>query len=862
MILDQDHLTYRELNRQANRLAHHLRSMGVGPDVLVGLCMERTPLMVVAVIAIVKAGGAYVPLDPEYPPERLAFMLADTAAPVVLTQRSLRAQVPDCAARVVCMDDDVGAFETSADDNPVPTAASTHLAYVMYTSGSTGTQKGVAVEQRAVTRLVVNTNYVQFGPHHAMAQASNISFDAATFEIWGALLNGAPLVIVPKHVLLSARALEECIERRRIKTMFMTTSLFNEHAAHAPGIFHGLDQLLVGGERLDPVAVQRVIDAAAPGRLINGYGPTETTTFATSFEVPRTPSPDAMSIPIGRPLANTRCYVLDASMEPVPVGVVGELYVGGVGVARGYLHRPQLTAECFLDDPFVPGERLYRTGDLVRYLPDGVIDYVGRADRQIKLRGFRIEPGEIEAHLARMPGVAQCVVVVREDAPGDKRLVGYVVPSAGVAEPSPEALSDALAHRLPAYLVPSKIVAVKALPLTANGKLDARALPAPDEHAGEDKSAGGAPMRTQRRLDAEVDPRVPADEWEQQLKALWQQLLKVEDIGCEDNFFELGGHSLLAIRLLDAIDKQFGRTLDIAVFFHAPTIRDQALLLRQQRTISTCVIAIQSRGERPPLFVVPGYGGAVSPFHGLAKALGSEQPLYLVDLNSVGCDPAQPLALESVAAQVVESMRRVQPHGPYHVAGYSLGGRIAYEIAQQLVGAGEHVDLLAMLDCGAPGYPRIQSFVSRTLLHIRHALQLAPGESRAYFAARVRSLQEVHQDRACIPARIHRGRRGEGDAGRPRDRGARAGALRRVARVHAPRVSGPDQHRACDGAADAARRDGRRSPPRVGRARGRSHPARAHRLRPHGDSRAAEPAGPCGTAPWLAPRAHEGIPRA
>jgi thioesterase domain-containing protein/acyl carrier protein len=299
--------------------------------------------------------------------------------------------------------------------------------------------------------------------------------------------------------------------------------------------------------------------------------------------------------------------------------------------------------------------------------------------------------------------------------------------------------------------VPSSIVSLKALPLTANGKLDVRALP-PDDREGDGRHPASAlPAPVQRPLEPEPDPRAPANEWEQRLKALWESLLEADDVGCEDNFFELGGHSLLAIRLIDAIDRAFGRTLDIATFFHAPTIRDQALLLREKRALSTCVIAIQSRGTRPPLFIVPGYGGAVSPFHALAKALGPEQPLYLVDLNSVGRDGRQAITVESVAAQVVESMRHVRPRGPYHIAGYSLGGRIAYEIAQQLQRDGESIGLLAMLDCGAPGYPRVQSFVSRTFLHIRHALLLAPLESGAYFAARVKSLGKYMKTERVYP---------------------------------------------------------------------------------------------------------------
>jgi thioesterase domain-containing protein len=339
------------------------------------------------------------------------------------------------------------------------------------------------------------------------------------------------------------------------------------------------------------------------------------------------------------------------------------------------------------------------------------------------------------------------VVIVREDVSGDPRLVAYVVPSDPKTAPSSQDLTDALARRLPPYLVPSRIVLLQALPLTANGKLDTGALPGTAER---NQRAALAPEPN--TVDVSSDSRAPIDEWEQRLQGLWQKLLRVDDVGCQDNFFELGGHSLLAIRMIDAIDKEFGRTLSIASFFHAPSIRDQALLLRQQRTVASCVIAVQSQGKCPPLFVVPGYGGAVTPFHGLAKALGADQPLYLVDLNSVGCEPPQTVTIEGVAAQVVESMRRVQPHGPYYLAGYSLGGRIAYEIAQQLREHGEAIGLLAMLDCGAPGYPRVQSFMSRTFLHIRQGLRLRPGESRAYFAARVRSLRKyIMAERAYPP---------------------------------------------------------------------------------------------------------------
>ncbi len=393
-------LTYSELNRRANRLARHLRALHVGPGVTVGVFMERCPEMVVALLAVLKAGGAYVPLDPEYPAERLAFMLKETLAPVVLTQLPLRARLAEGDARVLCVDADSDRIGQLPDDDLEGVVGCGDLAYILFTSGSTGTPKGVPVEHRAIMRLVINTDYVQLSASDCVAQASNTSFDAATFEIWGALLNGARLAIVPKAVLLVGDRLEQEIRDRGITTLFLTTSVFNEHAYSSPGIFRALHHLLFGGEASDATAVERVMQAAPPARLINAYGPTEATTFSTWYEVPRR-SPEGMeprlgaqsSVPIGRPIANTCCYVLDPAMRPVPVGMTGELYVGGPGLARGYLNRPELTAERFVPNPFRQGARLYRTGDLAYYLPDGNLHYVARLDQQIKIRGPRPSTG-------------------------------------------------------------------------------------------------------------------------------------------------------------------------------------------------------------------------------------------------------------------------------------------------------------------------------------------------------------------------------------------------------------------------------------------------------------------------------------
>jgi amino acid adenylation domain-containing protein len=557
-------LTYDQLNRRANRLSHFLRRQGVGPEVCVGLCVERSLEMVVAMVAILKAGGAYVPLDPEYPYERLAFMWEDSAVPVLLTEDRLRDGLPDYPGRLYCLDADEGLWAGESELNPPCKAGGENLAYVIYTSGSTGQPKGVCVTHRAVTRLVFNTNYLQLTDADVVAQASNASFDAATFELWGALLCGARLVGIPKEVLLSHRALATELERAGISAMFLTTALFNEMAREEPAAFRYLSGLLFGGEVADPGSVRAVLQAGGPARLINVYGPTETTTFA-SWHLVEDAVEGANSIPIGRPLANTRLYVLDAHGEPLPTGVAGELYIGGDGVARGYLGRPELTAERFVPDPFAreSGARMYRTGDLARWRPDGVLEYLGRVDDQVKIRGFRIEPGEIEAKLALHPQVRQAVVLVREDKPQPKRLVAYVV--ARDLQPSAAELRRWLGRTLPDYMIPAAFVTMSELPLTPNGKVDRRALPAPRESEA-DKSKHIAPST----LVEEV------------LAGIWADVLGVGRVGVEDNFFELGGHSLRAMQVITRVRQLIGVDLTIRSFLKAPTVAAMAAALEQE----------------------------------------------------------------------------------------------------------------------------------------------------------------------------------------------------------------------------------------------------------------------------------------
>ncbi|MES2940788.1 MAG: amino acid adenylation domain-containing protein [Pseudomonadota bacterium] len=558
-----EQLSYAQLDARANQLAHHLRSRGVGPDVLVGVCMERSLRMVVGFLAILKAGGAYLPLDPGEPSERLAAMLDDARPALVLTQERM---LPLLAAAMVegldtfCMDSQWHTLDAQSTAHPTAYSGSIalpgQLAYVIYTSGSTGRPKGVAVPHRAVLRLVLDNSYAPLGPADCVAHCANPAFDAATWEIWGALLNGARLLVVPASVVLDAPALCRELLAAGTTALWLTVGLFNEYADALAPAFARLRHLLVGGEAVDAKKAARVLNGgSAPRHLVNGYGPTETTTFAATFPIRALPD-SATTVPIGRPIANTQVYLLDTDLEPVPVGVTGELYIGGDGLARGYLNRPALTAEKFIPNPFgAPGTRLYRSGDLARYLSDGNIDYLGRIDHQVKIRGFRIELGEVEAALAAQPGVREALVLAREDVPGDKRLVAYVVGD-GL---DVQALRAALLRSLPHYMVPAHYVPLPAFPLNANGKVDRKALPPPDANA--------ASARTYEA------PRTPTEET---LAAIWAQVLGLEKVGVHDDFFALGGHSLLATQVVAQLRAAFEVELALRAFFETPTIAAMA----------------------------------------------------------------------------------------------------------------------------------------------------------------------------------------------------------------------------------------------------------------------------------------------
>ncbi|HVR99548.1 MAG TPA: amino acid adenylation domain-containing protein, partial [Thermoanaerobaculia bacterium] len=545
-----DTLTYAELNRRANRLAWHLRELGTGPGDLVGLCVERSLDLVPAILGILKSGAAYAPLDSSYPAERLAWMLEDTGARVLVGPERLLAELPENGAARVRLDADREAIEARSAANPPcsPSIAGPgDLAYVMYTSGSTGRPKGVAVTHRNVVRLVRETDFAHFGPEEVFLQLAPLSFDASTLELWGPLLHGGRLVVFPSRQP-SLEELGETIARHGVTALWLTAGLFHQMVEGNLEGLRPVRQLLAGGDVLSPAHVRRVL-AELPGTtLINGYGPTEGTTF-TCCHAMTAESRIGHTVPIGRPIANTRVYVVDAGFRQLPVGLPGELLLGGDGLAAGYWRRPELTAERFVPDPFgAPGSRLYRTGDLVRWLPDGVVEFLGRRDGQVKVRGFRIEPGEIEAALAEHPAVREAAVVAREDAQGERRLVAYVV-----ADGEPD-LRGHLEAKLPAHMVPAAWVFLGALPLTANGKVDRRALPAPE-----------AP----RAGEGYVAPRTPSEE---AVAAIWREVLGVEQVGVHDDFFLLGGHSLSATRVASRLRQQLGAELSLAAIFECSTL--------------------------------------------------------------------------------------------------------------------------------------------------------------------------------------------------------------------------------------------------------------------------------------------------
>jgi aspartate racemase len=584
LIFGREELTYGHLNLRANRLANYLRKLGIGPEAMVGVCQERSLDMVVGLLAILKAGGAYVPLDASYPTERLTFMLADTRAQVVLTSRAQRARLTSSLrteTRVVCTDEDAAAIAVESSQTPESGVTPDNLAYVMYTSGSTGQPKGVMIPHRGVVRLVQNANYCRLGPDEVFLQLAPISFDASTLEIWGPLLNGGRLALMPPDTP-SLDDLARAIVQYGVTTLWLTAGLFHLMVEQRVEALRPLAQLLAGGDVISSSDVSKALAELGPeGRLINGYGPTESTTFACCH-VMRAGDRVADPVPIGRPISNTQVYLLDERLQPVPLGAPGELCIGGDGLARGYLNHPDLTAQKFVPNPFSnqPGARLYRTGDLARYLADGTVEFLGRMDSQVKILGHRVEPGEVEAALVRHPGVRQAAVVARGERPGEKQLVAYVTAN-GQGAASASELREFLKSRLPDYMVPSWFVELDSLPLTPNGKLDRAALPA-WRATGADKD--GVSM--------------PRTAIEQRIGEVWRKVLGTDRVGVEDNFFDVGGDSLQLIEVHSELEKLFPVKISITDLFSYTTIDSLARHLADTKPEGTAFADVQERARQ------------------------------------------------------------------------------------------------------------------------------------------------------------------------------------------------------------------------------------------------------------------------
>jgi amino acid adenylation domain-containing protein len=689
VVYEERCLSYGELNAQANRLAHHLRSLGVGPDVPVAICVERSLEMVVGLLAIMKAGGAYVPLDPAYPPERLAFMLGDSSPIAVLSHAPARvalagvlAEFTQAPPRVLDLIEDAGRWAHEPPSDPDPAAvglASRHLAYIIYTSGSTGVPKGVMVEHRNVLHFVhgLEACIHSLQPDcRRIAWNSSFGFDMAV-KAWSQLLMGRSVYLLPETVRLSAELLLEFLEQHRIEAIECTPS--HLRMMQDGGLLRGragsLRKVLLGGEPIDAVTWKRL--AAEPIYFFNMYGPTECSVDASCGRI------EGETVHVGRVMPNARIYVLDGRQRPVSIGVSGEICIGGAGVARGYLNQPKLTTEQFLPDPFISGSdaRIYRTGDLGRWRPDGTIEYLGRNDRQVKIRGFRIELGEIEARLLEHPGVCEAIVLAREDATGGKRLVAYVTGAIGDdADSVAAALRQRLARTLPEHMMPAAYVRLDTLPLTPNGKLDRAALPAPDGAA-----------YVSRVYES------PQGAVETTLAGIWSELLGVERVGRHDNFFELGGHSLLAVRLIMRVHQRVKKTVALGSIFQHPVLKDLSCHIagEDDRAASSNLVKIRSSAAAAPVFFVPTGMGDFAYAFALAEDIDASHSIYVLKWP----DPADHiLTIQGMAAKLVSEIRKIQPFGPYRLAGYSSGGVVAYAIAQYLIGIDEEVSSLLFID--------------------------------------------------------------------------------------------------------------------------------------------------------------------
>ncbi|MBE9031628.1 amino acid adenylation domain-containing protein [filamentous cyanobacterium LEGE 11480] len=729
-LIDGDQaVTYEELNARSNQLAHYLRNLGVQPDQLVGVALDRSINLFVAFLGVLKSGAAYVSLDPSYAQERRAYTLNDAQAQLVLTQESLLSLIPQTAAPVIPLDRDWSVIDQYSPNNPVAVATPDNLAYVLYTSGSTGNPKGVMIQHGGlVNHAAAVAREFAIQPNDRMLQFCNIGFDIIVEELYPTLVSGATLVLRPESIASSMRDFWDFVERQKITLLDLPTAFWHEvvnSLVTCDRVFPKSVRLVcVGGEKASRTAYAQWKERVAPQvRWLNTYGPTETTVSATWCDPDKDGyTLDMGEVPIGLPLANYEVYVLDERQQLLPVGIPGELCIGGPGVARGYLNLPEKTAERFIANPFNadPQARLYRTGDVVQFCPDGMLEFIGRSDFQVKIRGFRVELGEIEAKLEEHPQVRQTVLLAQERA-NRKVLIAYVVPQVGVNLDAKD-LGHWLQERLPNYMIPSQFIVLDALPLTPNGKVDRKALPEPAISSRE--TAGFQP---------------PADALEMSLVRLWEEILGVP-VDVTDNFFELGGHSLLVVRLCDQIEQTLHSRVSPMALFRSPTIQQLARQIRQDVTendAQSSAVVIQAGAETHyPLFAIHVLGEGGRFFRPLAQNMGLEQPVYGLAAQMMDTDTAPPNRVEDLAAFYINEMQLIQSEGPYHIVGMSYGGIIAYEMARQMERLGLPIGLVGLLDTYGPN--QIENLPSGDRLKAHWRSACAQGRRR-YLKHKIRS---------------------------------------------------------------------------------------------------------------------------
>ncbi|NES64619.1 MAG: amino acid adenylation domain-containing protein [Okeania sp. SIO2D1] len=720
VVFGNEQITYRDLNAKANQLAYYLQSLGVAPEVIVGICIERSVEMLVGLLGILKAGGAYLPLDPNYPRDRLTYLLEDSGVTLLLASEKSVARLPESKGQVVFLDKDWPVISQNSAENLALRTKPASLAYVIYTSGSTGKPKGVEIEHKSLVNAYRSWEQAyQLRPQSSHLQMASFSFDVFTGDWVRALCSGGKLVLCPRDFLLEPEKLYQLMLREQVNYAEFVPAVMRNLIEYLENTEQNLDfmkVLAIGSDSWSVQEYQRFRQFCGSGtRLVNSYGVSEATIDSCYFENANIQRPLESLVPIGKPFANALLYILDDHLQPVPIGVPGELHIGGIGLARGYLNRPELSAKKFIANPFSQeeGARLYKTGDQARYLPDGNIELLSRIDNQVKIRGFRIEPGEIEALLAKRLEVQQAVVIVLGDQPSNKRLVAYVVPNQSFSPSSQKNCSDFvnnplygkhmqkltpklrafLKEKLPDYMMPSAFVMLDSLPLTPNGKIDLRALPAP-----KGTSSG-----------SDANFIAPRDTLELQLTQIWSDVLEVSPIGIRDNFFDIGGHSLLAIALIARVQQQLGKNLSLAALLQNPTIEQLAISLRsgEDSGSTSPLVAIQPDGDLPPLFLVPPSSGTVLFYLDLVRNLGSQQPIYGLQAPGLNGERSPFTTLKELATHHLKAIKTIQPSGPYYLVGFCVGGHLALEIAQQLHQKGDTLALLALIESSAPEHHRL-----------------------------------------------------------------------------------------------------------------------------------------------------------